>query len=244
MNVSDLQLLILEVGESCPLAHLHLKCPAHLGTDRYERLDCSHLLDDDTIVATARSFYRDRGFTGLIGWHYYCEPLLYAERMFGLMARIRRAVPLSRFLLWTNGTLIPSDPVALAQFALFERVVISDYGDEYSPRVGQLGRVCPSITVIPAHLDERRQELGQPSDATCQRPYTEFIVDCFGNVHLCCIDWRGLASPGNVLRDGLDSCVVKWRDTAAGIVCTPMAPNAPEACRRCPMRFAERSNFA
>jgi hypothetical protein len=112
-----------------------------------------------------------------------------------------------------------------------------------------LRRVCPRIGSRNGNLDARLQGL-LPASADCaarvpgcQRPYTEFIIDCFANVHLCCIDWRGLASPGNVLRDGLDLCVRRWRNAARSVTVPTMDNDAPDACKRCPTRFAQRSNF-
>jgi hypothetical protein len=244
IDIAGVQLLVFEIGEGCNLGHLHDRCPNHMGVDRYERLDCSHLLDDATIIETAKTFYGQHGFAGMVAWHYFCEPLLYAERMFGLIARIRHAVPQSRFLLWTNGTQLPSD---CAAFAVFDRIQVTDYDDDESPRhLEALRRACPRVDVQWAQFDGRLTGLGEPpgSDRPCKRPYTEFVVDCFGNVHLCCQDWRGLASPGNVLRDGLDACVAKWRTLARSVVGERMTPDAPEACRRCERRYAEATAYA
>lgn len=242
IDIRDVQLLIFEVGSECNLAEHHTKCPAHLGESRYAKLDCSRPLDDAAILETAKRFYGEFGFKGLCGFHFYNEPCLHLERMAGLAARITKAVPQARFLLWTNGTLLPSDARLLSWC---DRIRVSDYGGTHAPRnLGCARAACGAVTVHPAHLDARLQELGQESGRPCQRPYTEFIIDCYGSVHLCCIDWRGLASPGNVLRDGLDECVQRWRQSANRIVSDPMDPNAPEACRRCALRFKSRSNFS
>lgn len=241
IEIRDVQLLIFEVGEECNLAHLHTKCPSHLGRGRYDRLDCKRPLDDQTIIDTAKRFYGEFGFSGLVGWHYYNEPCLQLERMRGLAARIKRTVPQARFLLWTNGTLLPDNA---ARIDWCDTIRVTDYGGAHAPHnLGCARAACGRVVVQPAHLDARMQGLGQASDRPCLRPYTEFILDCYGNVHLCCIDWRGLASPGNVLRDGLDECVNRWRQAAQRITSDPMQSDAPEACRCCPMRFGSRSNF-
>lgn len=241
IDIRDVQLLIFESGSECNLAEHHTKCPASLGEARYAKLDCSRPLDDHTIVETAKRFYGEFGFRGLVGFHYFNEPCLQIQRISGLAARIEKASPHARFILWTNGTLMPE--AGLLWWC--DVIRVTDYGGQHAPRNLQCARAaCSKVVVAPAHLDARMQELGQDSDRPCQRPYTEFIIDAWGSVHLCCIDWRGLASPGNVLSEGLDKCVARWRVWASRIVSDPMDATAPEACRRCPMRFGSRSNFA
>lgn len=239
IDVPDLQILCMEIGYGCNLSDVHTKCPAHLGTQRYGRQD--KILDDHTILAVVDEFFR-RGFRGFVAWHYFCEPLLYLERMSGLMARIRHKHPKARFMLWTNGTLIPSNPQDLPEF---DECWVTNYGPANPPVNLHVARArCKRVNVFTAKLDARLQPLGQDSDATCQRPYTEFIVDTFGNCHLCCIDWRNLAYPGNVITDGVSSCIANWKTMANKIVADPMDDEAPKACRCCPMRFAEKSAFA
>lgn len=239
IDVPDLQILCLEIGYGCNLSPVHEKCPAHLGTQRYGRQD--KIMDDHTILEVVSEFYR-RGFKGYVGWHYYVEPLLYIERMSGLMARIRHHHPEARFILWTNGTLIQNDPEKLPRF---DECWITNYGPANPPANIHVARArCNRVNVFTGKLDARRQPLGEESDATCQRPYTEFIVDTFGSVHLCCIDWRNLAYPGNVLSDGIAACIDKWKAMANAIVADPMDKAAPRACRCCPMRYKERSTFA
>lgn len=242
IDIRDVQILVFEIGQDCNLAPHHVRCPANKGVARYEKLDCSRPLDDDTILDTAKRFYGEFGFNGLIAYHYYNEPCLYLERMVRVSKAIRDAVPQSKFLLWTNGTLLPDKTGMLS---IFDIIRVTHYGGQHSPvNLHCTKQDCSRIVVQSAHLDARLQELGQDNSKPCMRPYTEFILDCFANVHLCCIDWRGLASPGNVLRDGLDRCVAAWRSAAQRIVCDPMDSGAPEACRRCAMRFNSRSNFA
>ncbi|MFA6245176.1 MAG: SPASM domain-containing protein, partial [Candidatus Hydrogenedentales bacterium] len=154
---------------------------------------------------------------------------------------IRHAIPDSRFLLWTNGTLLPRD---CSPFAVFDKIHVTDYGGECGPKnLAALHRACPTVTVEPENLDCRLQGLTLESDAPCQRPYTEFVIDCYGNVHFCCVDWRGLASPGNVLRDGIDKCVANWHHAVNAVIGDKMLPHASIACRRCPQRYATPTSF-
>ena len=230
------QLLEFELGTGCNLGGDHSKCPnCHIDCRAFE---CSHTLDDDTIVRLAVEAYRDLGFTGLIGWAYYNEPLLCEQRMFVLMERIKAEAPAARFILWTNGMLIPED---CEQYRQFSQIVISGYNDE-----GRRGHEWLAAKGINARLadnpalDDRLLDL-EPADPTapCLRPFTEFIIDNYGNTYLCCYDWRGRATFGNVLADGADFAAIaqRWRDQLPSIAGPCMTDDAPDACRKCGHRW-------
>ena len=56
------------------------------------------------------------------------------------------------------------------------------------------------IDTFPATFDDRRSnyEGTRRASVTCWRQRLELPVDHFGNVHLCCQDWRGAVPIGNV----------------------------------------------
>jgi len=226
------QLLQFELGTACNLGGLHDLCP-NRHRDRYVELDCRRQLDDETILSLAKQAYGALGFAGLVGWAYYNEPLLQRERMFALMDRIRRDVPQSRFLLWTNATLLPED---LRPFAAFERIMVSHY-DEARPdddRLDRLIRTAP-VTVMKHQILDDRLDRKHPGAVPnfCLRPFVEFVVDGFGNVHLCCFDWRGEVCPGNVFREPFADIVERWRGWVQAMAIMPISDDAPAACKRC-----------
>lgn len=229
------QMLNFELGSACNLGHIHTDCP-NMHRERYGSLDTARELTDDDIVACATRAYRELGFTGLVGWIYYNEPLLQAERMFRLMERIKVAVPEARFILWTNGTLIPED---VEQYKQFESIIISGY-DERSLRGGErlsAGKINYRLIKEPV-LDNRLARLEPESnDQACLRPFVEFIIDNHGNTHLCCYDWRGEGTLGNVLTGDFGDIATRWRNTLAEITGDKMAASAPEVCRNCGQRW-------
>ncbi|MHC4867289.1 MAG: radical SAM/SPASM domain-containing protein [Planctomycetota bacterium] len=251
------QYLIFELGSGCNLSGAHRRCPnAH--PERYAHLDTSRTLDDDTIVSIATRMYREFGFRGLIGWHYYNEPMVQRRRMWQLMGRIREAIPESRFVLWTNGTIVNTNGVVLDQdllpFAAFEQIHITDYGDDQWPTIlaGELEARQIPASIHHWELDDRLDPPVEESDRPCLRMFTEFIVDNHGNVHLCCYDWRGLGSPGSVFTTPLGELVERWRAIREAISgprmrldpppSGPDAPffaeftRAPAVCRTCSKR--------
>lgn len=227
------QFLILELGTACNLAKVHTACP-NRSPERYSHLDTSNELSDEKIVDTARRMYREFGFRGLVGWHFYQEPLLQQDRMFRLMAEIRKEIPEARFVLWTNGTKFPQD---LSQFVQFDQIHVTAYAAPNAPEhLNQLVNLVPQTNVRSIPLDSRLTATRHFSRIPCLRMHTEFIIDHYGNVHLCCYDWKGLDSIGNIFTSPLDDLVKRWqltRETMNGLL---MSAIAPDVCQTCSMR--------
>jgi len=229
--LSLLQMLEFELGGKCNLGHVHHECP-NMHPDRYGELDTSRELDDDTIVSAAVQAYQHLGFTGLVGWIYYNEPLLQMERMFSLMERIKDEAPKARFILWTNGTLIPED---CERFRLFEQIVVSQYNEQSTLGIGRLASLnIPCKVIRDAQLDNRCYlPTNEETQTPCLRPFVELIIDNHGNSHLCCYDWQGSGTLGNVFDDGFAAIVTRWRDALPEISGHTMTEDAPEVCRGC-----------
>jgi hypothetical protein len=235
--LSLVQILEFELGSQCNLATIHSKCP-NADKTRWGDLDTSRELDDETIVSAAVTAYQELGFTGLVGWIYYNEPLMQAGRVFGLMERIKRDAPAARFMLWTNGSLIPAD---CASYRQFEQIVISGYGPQSARGRDRLAAQAISCRYIEnATLDDRMVQV-PPADrsAACTRPYVEMIFDCHGNTHLCCYDFRGRASYGNLISDGIRELADRWRNLLPKVSGRRMEVDAPQFCRDCGHRWSE-----
>lgn len=229
------QMLEFELGSKCNLGHVHHECP-NMHPDRYGALDTTRELMDDDIVTCAVRAYRELGFTGLVGWIYYNEPLLQAERMFRLMDRIKSEAPAARFILWTNGTLIPED---VEPYKQFESIIISGY-NEQSLRGGErltAGQINYRL-IRDAAFDNRLVQLvPENKDQACLRPFVELIIDNYGNTHLCCYDWQGKGTLGNVLTEDFGDIARRWRETLPEIVGDKMTDKAPQVCQDCGHRW-------
>lgn len=233
--------LILELTDRCNLGGVHTACP-NRSPERWTTLPHERTLTDEEWVRIAERMYLEFGFSGATGLHYYCEPLIEQDRLLSIIARIRARVPQSSFVLWTNGTLLPAD---CSDLAVFSQVHVSDYTrDGFPPRnMAALRAACPRVQIHPGTLDRRLQHLTAEHDAPCLRPFTEFIVDHFGNVHLCCYDWRGEATMGNVLAEPLERIVERFQSARAAMAGHRMTADAPAACRRCALRTGNLSRF-
>lgn len=235
--LSLVQILEFELGRECNLGQAHRTCP-NRHAERYGTLDTSRELDDDTIIHCAVTAYTKLGFTGLIGWIYYNEPLLQQDRMFALMGRIKSAVPQVRFMLWTNGYLIPEQ---CGHYDQFEQIIISGYSDMSRRGLDRLNtKHIPVRWINNPRLDDRLLQVA-PADANaaCLRPFVEFIIDNYGNTHLCCYDWQGQGSWGNVFHDDMHTLALRWRKMLPDIAGVSMNGRAPDVCHRCGHRWSQ-----
>lgn len=223
------QLVSIEITTKCNLADRHARCP-NTSPERYRYLDTRHTLNDDIIVSTVKELYQHHGFRGLVAWHYYCEPLIEYKRIMQLMGRIRAEVPDARFLLWTNGTLLPEEPEPLRAF---ERIVITDYGGINKDRLDKLQATHDGVSVHNWPLDDRLQIEGRTDNSPCARMFVEFIIDNYGNVHPCCYDWKGRGTLGNIFSEGLANIIIRWQTARDRISGREMQDNSPAVCKTC-----------
>jgi hypothetical protein len=226
-----LQFLNFELTQECNLANDHPLCPVS-DAQRRQFTDTRRHLSDDVVREIAVRAYKELGFRGLVGFHYYNEPLLEKERMLGLIEAIRKQVPAARFVLWTNGELIHPPAAGLA---VFDQIWVTNYARrDYS----FLKNVVPCLNLCPVKFDQRRYPAGERGRKPCLRPYCELIIDYYGNVHICCVDWAGRASPGNIFTADFAQLACRQEDILDNISSGKMSREAPPFCLRCSQRYA------
>lgn len=218
-------ILSIEICRECNLAGEHSKCP--IREDRHPNKDRE--IGDETILRVVSDAYA-LGFRGFVAWHYYNEPMMAIGRVTNLIKRIRVRHPKARFLLWTNGTLLTREnaPVLLQ----FDKVYITNY----SGRDFEFTKdFCPDVTIEFRGFDERRDDERIVADGKCcLKPYNELVVDNFGEVRLCCSDWRGHVRIGNVHVFPFPVLAEKFKRIRDAVSHEPMLPEAPPFCRTCP----------
>ncbi len=231
-----LQMVNIELGDKCNLTHHHPECPSNAIRSGKE-------LTDELILGFVDKIY-EKGFRGYIAWHFYNEPLLQEKRMFKLMEIIRSNFPKSRFLLWTNCTIVPEDD----RVKMFEQVYCTDYLNVGMDRLYSCYKLAKNFWYKGKNiiLDDRYQTLFLMKHYDrCLRPLVEFIVDNYGEVHFCCYDWNNKIKIGNIWVDSLDS-ILEERGRRLKQVCGKrMTEDAPERCLRCHHResLPETSDF-
>ncbi len=221
------RLLSIEIGTRCNMAKRHTLCPVNEHRDGrgYK------LLTDTRIVRVIADAYR-LGFRGLVGFHYYCEPMLYWTRIKRIIAAAKMESPTAQFLLWTNGSILPDD---FADLRLFDSIVVSDYDGDGQRWAGLAGNVM----VMPPSLDRRRScPVDLHRAGPCELLYREMPIDAWGNVHLCCYDWAGRHIVGNVQAMPFEMLVAAWRSVRKTLA-EEDRNNDPEPCKACSFRRKE-----
>lgn len=220
------QFLIFEVGKGCNLAEKHKRCPSS-HPDRFGDQKKFGPMPDDLIVNTACEAM-DKGFSGLIGFHYYNEPLLYLDRIEKLVGEIKEKKPEARFVLWTNGHLFPED---ISRLKIFNKAWVTNYdGGDYS----RIRKAIPDCTEVKWNLDGRSEKQGGRNRTPCGRIFSELTFDYYGEAHLCCIDWRNECKIGNLHSHSFKTVLSRFQDIRRTIM-NGVTEDAPTLCKKCTM---------
>lgn len=220
------QFLILELTPECPLGAKHTWCP-NTHPDRFKR--GGHPLTEDKAIDIAVEAYTEHGFTGMVGFHYYNEPMAGFDKIKRVMSGILEAVPQARFVLWSNGLCIPHD---LQEYGIFDQLNFTDYGNK--EKLNEIAAAVPNVKIWGKCVDNRMTEKRVKVGGACFRVFVEFIVDFMGWVHLCCYDWRGKAAVANVHDMPFSEIVKKWQNIRNALVHhTGVHHTAPGYCRQC-----------
>lgn len=222
------QMMNFEIGDKCNLTGIHSKCPSNVVRQGKE-------LTDEVILSLVNEVYTKYGFRGFLAWHYYNEPMLQANRIFNLMEQIRKEFPESRFLLWTNCTILPKDN----RIKFFEKAFCTDYLNVgYSKLLEYFKEGCDvwykgKDTLLDGRLVT---SLGEVSFVRCLRPFVDLIIDNYGTVPLCCFDWQNTVKVGNIWENSLEE-ILEAREIIRKKICgKEMLKDAPERCLRCQCR--------
>lgn len=217
----NVQFLSIEIGDKCNLAYEHLYCPILL------RKKKKKTLTDDMILSIVKEAYEELGFTGYVAWHFYNEPMLYKKRMFSLMKTLKETVKNAKFLLWTNGELLKEDK----NLELFDRVVITNYKNRPVSYFEKFFK-NKEIMILPPVFDGRLNIKDKESFIKCLRPYIEFIISFYGDVHMCCQDWKNEIEIGNIYVTPLKE-LVKKRNKILSTILSKMDNKSPKTCITC-----------
>lgn len=197
MNFSDLRYLSFEAADHCDMGGAHPFCP--VGDPlRYPPHERRAVCPDRTIVDFALKVH-ERGFRGLVGFHYYCDPLVDIDRVMSLMNRMVASIPGARFILWSNGVALK--PFHRNWMEAFEKVVFTLHDPSVEGRLRDITGGLPNVEIAQPYYDTRTDiyRPGPVSKGTCIRPAKiELPVNYGGNVRLCCADYRGTVSLGNI----------------------------------------------
>lgn len=234
-----MQFLGFEVTTACNRGAEHAACP-NRHPDRWKYCSSLEPMTNNQIVSVAETVYAG-GFTGVVTFHYYNEPLMDWWRIRILTSRIRESVPQAKFLLWTNGDFLPTIP-AHEIAGVFTTIVITNYAKRDLAFVSEF---CDDVRTVGPDLDWRlHPPVTSPDNAVrCLRPHLEMVFDYCGNVRTCCNDWQGETSIGNIHDTPFEELWDRWKRLREAVAQTPMGEASPLRCLTCGTRYPNMSPF-
>lgn len=188
----------LELSNMCPNAPFHKRCPLN-DSGLPKRLPIS-------TVKAVRSELKRHGFKGIVAFHNYSEPLV-DPRLFTFI---------KLFKSWSKVHILTSgwgmDSVLLRE--LFGTGVKSVKVTAYSPaeyrRFKSLYSGSKYTVIHQKTLDDRvGSERQKPRRGRCYAPLGEVVIRHTGDVALCCWDWAGKHTFGNLHKEKLSDILSK-----------------------------------
>lgn len=194
-DFSFLKVISIEIGADCNLKNVHKCCPAGCIKRTGKRLSINQIIEimDQAILLN---------FKGLFAFHFYNEPLLYANEIYDI--KLKR--PQYKFMLWTNGTLIDNLLKEGFDFNIFQSIVITRYKGFDDLALLDLKSIHNDVSIFDEDMDDRLtfHESKKENYISCKKIYYELPIDCEGNVYICTYDWRKKYLLGNILEQDLE----------------------------------------
>ena len=205
----NLQLICFEANNYCNLAEAHKSfCPAI----QEFRKGTTPASNDDFISFLEQCILN--GFNGMVGFHRYNELTLDIERCL-LLNEMIHALGL-KSIAWSNGTYGGC-------LSMFDEVYVTNYnGDTHN---------C--TTEIKFNPDHRiniydTEPISEKEYKPCYRPLNiEMAIDFYGDLCMCCADWKGETEIGNIKKDDYSDILNNWENIKK------IAKKGCVLCRRC-----------
>lgn len=203
-DLSQTSLLSFEINNDCNLKEYHPQCPINIR--QYKKKEKS--LDVDTILDCLHQA-KHLNFNGYVAFHNYNEPLMCKDQILEVIQRS----PDTKYLLWTNGLLLDCDMEKNEFLKKFDLIYISCYDLRNKPFFESIQQFYPAVHVEVIELDDRLDTYTRNyvNQLACKRPFFDFPIDYYGNVHLCCFDWNNEYEIGNIFDTSFKDVVLSPR---------------------------------
>lgn len=197
--LSRVEIISVEAGSNCNLKKEHKACP--INYRKNINTEYGSLTVEDIIQTIVEA--EEMGFKGYFAFHFYNEPMLYQDKIREIIEQKKT----SKYLLWTNGTLLKEGENPFLE--LFNKVIITCYDDERLELYKRLEQEYLNITIQQWELDNRLDIYNQKNNNKfgCKRIFFELPIDYYGNVYLCCKDWDNSYVVGNIKKMGFAAVV-------------------------------------
>jgi radical SAM protein with 4Fe4S-binding SPASM domain len=233
-NLSELKILAFEMGPGCNLKQQHLNCPINYirrpsGVKNLTVKDVIKAIDDSVAL----------GFNGYVAFHHYNEPLLYMNSI----EQVVRERPHQKYLLWSNGLLIPELERMGHSLSIFNKIVLTCYSDKDYHMLLDVQSRYPDVEIGMSDMDDRVEEYESHYEnlIACKKIFFELPIGFNGDVFLCAHDWKNSFPLGNIIKTSLMEVVSgeQYQTLLAMSRKRKLDENAPEICRHCKYAFLQ-----
>lgn len=216
--------IALELSNVCSHAWLHERCPLHEGMAEPGVIRDPQTLPASIVESVLTTLGENR-YAAALAFHQYNEPLQ-DPRLFLFLARAKKLCPEAQIYVVTNGyNLTPTLAQELIDYGV-QKILISLVGTETAQvtmrkraevLTQQLG--VERIAYNPDHIMDDRlliYDVPKPNqEQPCRAPLGQVIIRHDGKVGLCCYDWRGRYSFGDLREQPLDEILCSEEIRAA-----------------------------
>lgn len=227
-DLSMLKILSIEVGNDCNLKHIHTKCPIN----HIPRPEGSPLLSVADIIRIIDSAVK-LNFKGYVAFHHYNEPLLYIKEI----EEVIRSRPKQRYLLWSNGLLIPKVEKMGFSLKMFDKIILTCYDEKQYDFYLDIQNRYNDVEIGIAQMDDRLTGYDEEYEnlIACKKVFFELPVNCHGEVLLCAHDWKNSCKLGNVFHSSFEDIVTseRYQNILSMYRKRKIQEQAPDICKRC-----------
>ena len=207
-----------ELSGFCNHKNEHEFCPSSSIEER--------TLSSDIIFKILVELPKD--FSGDIGFHNYNEPLL-DPRLYLICSQVKALLPKSKIHIYSNGMFLDKVLVKEGIRNGVDKFFVTCYNSEVASRLaGAFG-----VEMYPMKIDDRRDIyylVEVNSDGRCSAPISQIIVNRFGDVTLCCLDWKNTVTFGNLYEQTFNDCFEKMESTYKSLI---EGKREEDICKRC-----------
>lgn len=202
-----------ELSNLCNYASIHERCPASKVKDKK--------ILSTGIVHKVIDEMAEIGYQGVFAFHRYNEPLI-DNRLFDFIKYAKSKCPKSKILILSNGYLLTQEVADKFKELAIWVLAVSAYSEPEFDRLTKLDVKVPYF-VFYSILDDIYtiyDENARGLNLECGAPLRDFNVNVFGQVPLCCLDWKNKYIFGNLENETIGDIVRKesFRDVLDGLL--------------------------